>query len=1131
MRKRCARCDRPVPVGAWRCGDCGDEAVLTPGSIVSGRWRIVRLIHAGPSSRVYLARDREARSEAVLKVRPPQPLSKPAPQIVLDEFPVAAISHPNVVSALEGGVGADSAPWMAMELLEGRTLRERLVQEGALPVTVAAEILFQVAEGIAAIHAKGLVHGSLDARSVFQARGRFGRSGERLVLLDFPPDGGRRSAMEDRGIARGSSMMIERPADLRTDLYALGALAWECLAGRPGLAAEGRRTRRLPVPLTLLQPAPDVPRELDDFVMRLLARDPDRRPASAREAADRFDRWRRRPTADGVRDSNGNGASAGAANPPPLVRVDLREPTLAHRGAEMRRLVRVLDEVEEGRGAVLWLEAEEGGGKTTLGRRFLVLAEDRKFRVGAGRAASGHRLSAWREAMAACGAAPGGDPASEPPMEATLVQVAAGGPLVLFLDDFQGADPSSADLLDRIARRLSDRPAPLAILVGSRPLGKSTSPDQAALHRALATIRDLGNAWRLPGMTDREIDTVTAGMCRRPIDPDLRALVRRAAAGNPMVAVHVLRHLAAEGALTVAEGRVVLAPGRTAQLPDGLRQVLAARLDGLRRSDGGLAAGEILDRIVLLGRHATPTNLKSLLDLEGRSDLRDAATATLDRLVAEGYVREVPWRPEAFLVPVHAGLREALEAERQGPDVGRRHLAAARVLEAVAAADLQRVAADLAEHYERAGFLDISVEWLRRAADRAVTEGDVSRARDLLTRAEGHLVRLGLPGDRRRTELLLDLSFWEAFGGQYAEAAQALATIVRECPPAPGSVTARRLLEVTAGVEEVRRHADKAVKAYESLAVDAREAGDRPVEARAMLRLACLRMDRGDNRGAESLVEDVRRLLEGIADPRTLGRLELIRGRLLAKTGALGEAMACVEGALGALTDPRDFAERIDALYDRAVCLIGRDLYQEAAEGSRTGAALCEQAGYPGGLAAHLTILAACLGRLGRLDEALDAARRALEIRERQGDPRWLAHVLSTLADLALARKDWANANELSEKSLALSRQAGYVQGERTALLNLAMAFQGLGDASEARRRLEACLLTARRDDALSIPLADAHLLLADLLDAAGERGAALRHRLGAVVVFERIERPDRADSVRRVLGAVSGTSGGALGT
>lgn len=1126
MRKRCTLCDRPAPLTAWCCSDCGGETALTPGSVVSGRWRIVRLVKAGAASRVYLVRGRDDRSEAILKVRPPRPILEPEPQAVLDTFPVAAVRHPNVVTSLEGGVGADGAPWLALEALRGRTLREHLGLGEVMTPPLAAEVLAQVAEGLSAIHEKGFVHGSLDAQAIFLVLGR-GHGVERAVLLDFPPQSARSSPGEARPNSRGDSAMSGVAPDFRTDLFSLGAVAWECLAGRPVGSGEGRRTRRLPVPLTLLRPPPEVPTDLDDFIMRLLCRDPDRRPASAREVVDRFGRWR---SGSAIEASSGRAGSRSAgdgvpARPP--ARVELSEPAAASRGNEMRRLSRVLDEAAGGRGAVLWLEGDEGAGKTTLGQGFLGLAAERGFRVGSGRAAPGHRLSAWREALAAVDVLPRDDVGSAPPLEALVEQAVESGPLALFLDDFHAADPSSSDLLDRVAERLADRPLALAILVASRPLGRSPAGDEAGLHRVLATIRGLGGAWRLPGMTDREIDAVTAGMSPKPFEPDLRALVRRAAAGNPMVAVQVLRHLAAEGALWVKEGRVALASERAAALPDGLRQVLAARLEGLRRTAGGTAAGEILDRVALLGRHATPTNLRALLELEGQAGLREGLSASLARLAAEGFVREVPWRPEPFLMPVHAGLREALEAERHGPDSARRHLAVARILESVAPTEIHRVAADLADHYERAGFLDLSVEWLRRAADRAVTEGDVVRSRDLLLRADGHLLALGLAADARRTEILLDLASREVFCARYREAARVLDTAARACPPAAGSPAARRLLEIQACLEEARRHPDKAVAALEQLESQARTAGDTTTLARALLRLACLRMDRGDNRGAEVAIGQAAAVPKGANDPRIGGLLDLVRGRLLRKTGPCSEAIGCVDRALAALTDPRDFAERIEALFFRAACLMDRDLHAEAIEVCRTGAALCEQAGYPRGLAGHLANLAVCLGRLGQIDDGMEAARRSLEIRERIGDSRGLAQVLTALADLAIARKEWPVVRELSERALVLCRQTGYVQGERVALLNLARSFHGLGDGAEARRRLEACLLTAHRDDSLSLVLANAHLALADLLEGTGERDAAQRHRLNAVVVFERIERPDRAEAVRRVLGAPAGSAGG----
>ncbi len=1099
---------------------------MTPGTVVSGRWRILHLLRAGADSRVYLARDREDRTDAVLKARAPRSSQAPEPQMVLDAFPVTAVQHPNVVTALEGGVGADGAPWVALEALEGATLRDRVRAGGPLPAAVAAEILANVAVGLAAIHDRGLVHGSLDAAGVFLARGRTSRGGDRCVILDFPPcptggpDGERR--VEPAGGAI--------PFDVPSDLHALGAVAWECLAGRPPFSGDSRRARRLPVPLTLLPDGPIVPPDMDDFILRLLSRDPSRRPSTAREAADRFLRWR--PGTSPGRDRGqpaGRGQERGSGEP--VQRVALHEPAVAYRGTEMRRLARVLDEAQEGRGAVLWMEGDEGGGKSTLGRRFLSLAEDRGFRVGSGRAVPDHRLSGWLEALVAAGLAPGRDPASAVPVQGCLEQAVSERPLALFLDDFHAADPVSADLLDRVALRVADRPLPLAVLVSSRPLARLPAGDEAALHRALATVRGLGNAWRLPGMTDREIDAVTAAMSRRPFDPNLRALVRRAAAGNPMIAVHVLRHLEAEGVLIVVDGRISLAPGGAALVPEGLRQVMTARLEGLKRSEEGPAVAEILDRVVLLGRHATPTNLKALLGLERRDDLVARLAPALERMVREGYLREVPWRPEAFLVPVHAGLREVLEAERHGPDSARTHLAAARVLEALAAGDAPRVAADLADHYERAGFLDGSIEWLHRAAGRASEEGDVVRARNLLLRAEGHLDRLGLPADPRRPDILLDLANCEVFGGRHAQAARVLASLERECPPAPRSRAARRLLEVQARLEECRRHPEAAAGHLLRLSAEAREAGDAGMEARALMRLACLQMDRGDNRGAETSVREAAEVLKDAGECGDRGCLDLVRGRLLRKMGQVSEALDCLDRALGLLTDPREFPERTEAMFFRSACLMDQDRNVEAEEVCRVGAALCEQAGYPRGLAAHLTNLSVCLGRTGRADEGLEVARRSLEIRERMGDSRGLAHVLTALADLAIPRRDWETVKDLSDKALALSRQGGYVQGERVALLNLARAWNGLGDVAEARRSLEACLMTARRDDALSLALANAHLFLADLLAAGGEREAALRHRLSAVVVLEKIQRPDRANAVRKTLGAATGGAGGPKGS
>ncbi len=1119
MRKRCARCERPVPIVDWYCKDCGGESVLTPGSQVSSRWRIVRLIRASSDSRVYLAHGLGDKSEVVLKSRPPGMHHAPEPQHVLDAFPITAVSHPNVVKALEGGVGADGAPWLALEPLDGSTIREHLSIERFLPAEEVAELLTGVAYGLAAIHEKGLVHGALDSRGVFLARGKTGRLTNLAVILDFAPVAQRDTSVADEPAVNGTLSGLGLGQDVSSDICALGSLAWECLSGRLVPPQAGAGERRLPVPLALLKPPVEVQPELDDFVMRMMAKDPNRRPASALEAARRFERWRPLARGRGVRGRADGIQPEDQASLSPAVVVELDKPAVAPRVTEMRRLAGALDAAAAGRGTVFWMEGDEGYGKTTLGKSFLDLALDRGFCVGTGRAVQGHRLTAWAESMTSAGMSAIDDTAMTKPLEDALFQFAALRPVALFLDDMQQADSFSVDLLERVAMALADRPTALVILATSRPLGRSRAGDEAGLHRALATIRGLGGEFQLTGMTDLEIDDVTAGMSRQPIDPGLRAVTRRSAAGNPMVAIEILRHLASQGTLTIIDGKVSLVAGRQAAIPDGLRQILAMRLDGLRRTPNGELAAMVLDRVVLLGRHATSANLKVLMDLEGRADLHDGLSRALQCLEMEGYIREVQWKLESFWMPVHAGLRDLLVAGICGPEAARLHLAVARVLESMAVDDVSLIASDLAVHYERAGYLDVAVEWLRLAADRAVSEGDSRRARDLLHRAEVHLVRLGLPEDPRRTAVLLDLVAWEVFGGRYQEAVRALAAAERDCAPATGSVLARRMLEVRACLDEARRHPHRAGADLERLVAEATAAGDIKTAGQARLGLACMQMDRGDNLGAEANIILAAAVLQGLDNSRTVGCLELVRGRLLRRTGPVVQALSCMDRALSVLIEPGDFVARFSALFFRAACLMDREEYEDALEASRTGSFVCDQAGYPRGTAAHLTHLAICLGNVGRVDEGMEAARRSLEIREKMKDSRGLAQVLAALAGLASRREDWSTARELSERALNICQQAGYVRGEREGLMQHARACHGMGDVPEARRRLEACLLTALRDDSLTISLADAHLLLADILDSSGESEAASRHRLCAVVVFDRLDRPDRSGAVRGEMG------------
>jgi len=126
-----------------------------------------------------------------------------------------------------------------------------------------------------------------------------------------------------------------------------------------------------------------------------------------------------------------------------------------------------------------------------------------------------------------------------------------------------------------------------------------------------------------------------------------------------------------------------------------------------------------------------------------------------------------------------------------------------------------------------------------------------------------------------------------------------------------------------------------------------------------------------------------------------------------------------------------------------------------------------------------------------------------------------------SLSDLALVSKDFRSARDLSQKSLKLLQSTDYVAGERVALLNLGLACIGLGEIDEAEQHLNACLLTAKRDKALTRALPRAHEQMADLVERHGQVEAALRHRLNAMMMYEKLELYDRAEVVRKRLGEV----------
>jgi len=266
-----------------------------------GPYEIVEPLGAGGMGEVYRAKDSRLGREVAVKVLP-ESLAADAERLRRFEQEArsaSALNHPNIVTIHDVGA-TDGRSWIAMELVEGASLRE-LVAGGALPVKRALGIGTQIAEGLARAHASGIVHRDLKPENVMV-------TADGLVkILDFglakaaappTPDASQLATatqQTEAGIVLGTvgymspEQATGRAVDHRSDQFALGAILYEMTTGRrafQGASAVETLSKILkedPEPLAKLQPG--VPEALVWIVDRCLAKEPDERYQSTRDLA------------------------------------------------------------------------------------------------------------------------------------------------------------------------------------------------------------------------------------------------------------------------------------------------------------------------------------------------------------------------------------------------------------------------------------------------------------------------------------------------------------------------------------------------------------------------------------------------------------------------------------------------------------------------------------------------------------------------------------------------------------------------------------------------------------------------------------------------------------------------------
>src|SRR5437764_5115323 len=467
-----------------------------PAEIAGGRYVVQDYLGEGARKRVYRAHDTSLDRDVAIALVKTEGLDDAARERVRAEAQAMARlgDHPAIVTVHDIGE-ENGEPYIVSQYMAGGSLERMLDQapDRRLPATEAIRIADCVSSALEHAHGKGVIHRDLKPANVWLTEDRTAKLGDFGLAFSLE-----RSRMTRTGTIVGTvaymspEQALGRRPGASSDLYSLGAVLYEMLTGRPPFAGDSavsvisQHTSADPVAPTWHNP--EVPRELEEVVLRLLAKSPEGRYADAGELR------RALATAASAAESDGRPEAALAPNP----MEGLAGGVFVGREREMERLLAGLEDALAGRGRLLMLVGEPGIGKTRTAQELLTYARLRGARVLTGRAYESEGAPAYwpwvqmaraymhdrgaREAVEEMGAGAADlatilseiremIPALEVPLRgqpdedarfrmfdstATFLKNAARSePLVLFLDDLHWADTPSLLFLQFLARELA----------------------------------------------------------------------------------------------------------------------------------------------------------------------------------------------------------------------------------------------------------------------------------------------------------------------------------------------------------------------------------------------------------------------------------------------------------------------------------------------------------------------------------------------------------------------------------------------------------------------------------------------------------------------------------------------------
>ena len=802
----CPSCGTANPREQRYCDACGtpvraetptrlpSRAMALPTSFAAGRYTVKRFLGEGGKKHVYLAHDTRLERDVAVALIKTEGLDEAGLARVRREARAMGRlgDHPNVVTVHDVG-DQDGQPFIVSQYMDGGSVDDLLgrAEHRRLPIERVLRLAEQICQALEHAHARSVIHRDLKPGNVWLTADGTAKLGDFGLALALD-----RSRLTLEGMMVGTvaymppEQALGRAADARSDLYALGAMLYEMVTGRPpflGDDAVGIISQHINTPPV----APswhnaEVPRALEAVILRLLAKAPEERPESVAV----------------VRQALGAITATSATLAERVVQQDanpldrLAGGVFVGREREMDELHAGLEDSLSGHGRLFMLVGEPGIGKTRTAEELITYARLRKAQALWGRCYEGEGAPAyWPWVQAIRSYVHDGDPkallsemgsgaaviaqvVSEvrerlpglpvPPslgpeqarfrlfdsITTFLKNAADEQPLVLVLDDLHWADKPSLLLLQFLAREM--RGARLLVIGTYRDVDLRR---QHPLSQTLAelTREQLSQRIVLRGLTQHDVARfieVTAGL--KPPEA-LVAAVYKETEGNPFFVNEVVRLLVTDGRLEHPE----TVKSWSVSIPQGVREVVGRRLDHVSAE-----CNRILTIASVIGREFGLDALERVAGIAG-----DRLLEVIEEAEAVRVLVEVPRTMGRYSFS-HALIRETLYEELSTTRRVRLHRQVGEALEALYGAHPEAHLAELAYHFFEAaqgGDVDRAITYAVRAGDRAAaTMAHEEAARHYEIALQAMDLREG--SDEARCALLLTFAetLWRA--GEYDRA-------------------------------------------------------------------------------------------------------------------------------------------------------------------------------------------------------------------------------------------------------------------------------------------------------------------------------------------------------------------------